>query len=689
MTKNIFYSILAGFIFLFLAVITLSDYNITWDERTHFVRGQAFANFFLHGKVSNENPITKDFARYYRDYLSSDNSNRDISNLVSQDSSYRKSIYQDQLNLGYFDKFIKGDTFGHPPLSDIGSAFSNMFFYEKLGIVRDDHAYGLFSVMLASILVGLFFYWISSLYGFFPAFISTLALATTPLFWAEAHNNIKDIPLLVFFSFAIWAFWKGVTNQSREWIFFSALFAGFALGTKFNILFLPFIIIPWFALHFFKSPTNTRKIYLKWWWFFLAYPIIMFTILFATWPQLWHDSLSNLLKVFGYYKDIGTNIDYTPAFRTIFGFNTYATLWIFYTTYPIIIVLSLIGVIGWIVRLKKTKDFLPFLFLLWFLVPIMRVSLPNTAIYGGIRQIIEYIPAIAFFAGYGVYVLFSFISPRLKIIFYFLIVLSFVPLILTLVRIHPAENIYFNSLIGGLQGAKKANITDWGNTDGGIYEVAVKWLNKNADKNSHIATAFSDPSDFYIPELREDLLADNLFSGYLQKGEYVVGLTYNSGLENTYGLLYPETFLNPVYVYSVDGVPLVKIWKNDKEHIKKEFFGLKLKDFNVMPQKQNGQLMWKLGSEERIMAVEIKFSKNNSCKDLVNANFQVSADGQIWTILPETYPGGPVSYLGSQPKGNKLIAPFAGIEARYIALVIDPTNACLFRPISSTVSVFE
>lgn len=689
MTKNIFYSILAGCIFFFLATITLSDYNIMWDGRGHFLRGRSFANFFLQGKVTNEIPITKDYARYYRDYLGRDISSRDISKLVSQDSSYRKSIYQDQLNLGSFDKLIKGDTFGHPPLSDIGAAFTNMFFYEKLGIVRDDHAYELFSIILASLLIGFFFYWIASLYGFFPAFISTITLAATPLFWAEAHANIKDVPLLVFFSFAIWAFWKGVTNQSKKWIFVSALFAGCALGTKFNVLFLPFIIGPWFVLYFFKSSKSSRRSYLKWWWVFLIYPIIMLTILFASWPQLWHEPVASLLKVFGYYKDIGVNIDYTPAFRTTFGFNTYAPLWILSTTFPVVIVLSLVGIIGWVARLKKTKDFLPFLFLLWLLVPIVRVSLPNTAIYGGVRQIMEYIPSLAFFAGYGTYVLFTFISPRFKAIFYALTIVSFIPLIFTLIRLHPAESAYFNSLIGGLKGAKNANIIDWGNTDGAIYEPAVKWLNKNAQKNSHIATSFSEPADFYIPALRDDLLADNLFSGYLQKGEYIVGLTYNSGLENTYGLLYPETFLNPVYVYSVDEVPLLKIWKNDKQHLKKEFLEFRLKDFTLMPQKQNNQLVWKLDGKKRVMAVEIEYSKNSSCKDLVNANFQISQDGNSWIILPEAYPGGPISYLGNQPKDNKLVAPIAGILASEILLTVDPGDSCILNIRNSKIKVLE
>lgn len=689
MGKKVLFSILAGCIFFLSAISTISDYNIMWDARGHFLRGQAFLNFLLTGKGSYENmPLTQDYARYYRDYVSQDSPNRDITKLVSKDPSYRRSIYQDQINSGFFNNLIEGKTLGHPPLSDIASASFNKIFYEKLGLLRDDHAYAFYSIVLASVLVAVFFYWICSLYGFFPAVVSAVTLVTTPLFWAESHNNIKDIPQLAFFSLAIWAFWKGIIGKSKKWIIVSAFVAGCALGTKFNILFVPFIVVPWFALYFFKSSFSARKIYLGWWWIFLSYPIIMFAVFFFTWPQLWYTP-TNLLNVFGYYKDIGTNIDYTPAFRTLFGFNTYAPLWILYTTFPAVVVLSLVGIIAWIVRLKKTKDFLPFLFLLWLIVPILRVSLPNTAIYGGVRQIMEYIPALSFFAGYGAYMLSFLFSARFKTLFYFLIVLCFFPLILTLFRLHPAENAYFNSLIGGLQGAKEAKLTGWGNTNGGIYEVAVAWLNKNAEPNSHVAVGFSETADFYIPEFRQDLLVDNQFSGYLQKGEYIVALTHDSGLEHTYGLRYPERFLDPVYVYAVDDVPLIKIWKNDKSHLKREFSEKIYTNMNLMPRQVGDELRWGLDKKRQIMAVEIEFNENNSCKSLDNAIFQISEDGQTWEILPETYPGGPLNFLGNQPKDNKLIAPMAGVIASEISFSVDPVGSCILNVKKSKIKVLE
>ena len=405
----------------------------------------------------------------------------------------------------------------------------------------------------------------------------------------------------------------------------------------------------------------------------------MFLILVIGWPQLWENPIGGFINVINYYKEVGVNIDYTPAFRTVFNFSTYPALWILYTTYPVVILLAVVGILGWIIKFKKSNDSLPLLFIIWFLILLIRASLPNTSIFGGVRHIIEYIPPLSFFAGYGVYVLFNIIKFRLKITVFLLIFISFIPFVITLIRLHPAENVYFNSFIGGLQGAKKANITGWGNTDGGIYEQAVVWLNKNAEKNSHIAVGFSEPADFYIPSLREDLIADNQFSGFLQKGEYIVALTHNSELEHTYRMLYPESSLIPVYDYKTDGVSLIKIWKNEKIYLKKDRYNLKDEVVELSPLKQDNFLQWDLGKETNVNYIELSFDKNAFCKNLSLAYFQVSSDQQVWKILPETYPGGPIDVLGNQPVGNKLTAPFVNIWARYIRLISDSDDACILN----------
>lgn len=687
-TKEKSVAILIGLFYFIALLITMPDYNLVWDARNHYFKGQDFANFFLTGRKNYDGlPITKDYARYYRDYISKYAPDPNINKRISPDPNYRRSIYQDDFH--NFEWLMKSNQIEHPVFGDIAAAFSNIVFYEKLGLLRDDYAYRPYTIFLASILVGLIFYWMLISYGLFPAIVSTLSIGLMPLFWAESHFNLKDVPQMTFFTLAIWEFWRGIILKSKKRIIFSSFFAGCAFATKLNIVFLPFILIPWFFIFYIKSRKKDRNLYNHWIWLLIIYPIIMIGIIFLIWPQFWQKPIESFMAMLKTYYEVGIYPDYTPAFRTIFNFSIYAFTWIILTTYPLIGVLTFIGIFFTLFNLKKNKDFLPLLFLLWLFIPILRASLPFTSIFGGVRHIMEYIPPFSMLTGYGVYKLFHLVPSRYKLFIRIGIILGFIPLLMTLIRLHPAENVYFNSLIGGLAGAKKANITGWGYNDGGIYRKATDWLNKNAKKNTHIVTAFSEPADFYIPELREDLLADNYFSGYLQKGEYIIALTHDSELQHTYRMSYPENLLEPVYVYSVDGVPLIKIWKNDKEHLKKEIKFAKEILLNSIVEVKNNGLYWDLGKSYRIIQVEVNFDKFSKCKLMANSNIQISDDEESWEILAEGYPGEVIEALGIQPKNNKLLMPIAGLEARYISLIPQESNGCIPDPQKTIVRVIQ
>lgn len=688
--KNIIVAIIVGVIFLLFAVFTLKDYSIFWDGRVHFERGYAFLNYYLTGKEGTPGaPVTKDFTRYVRDFLSRAVPNVKIVLPPLQTSSYRKSIYS--LTIDYllsYRKYVEYSV-GHPPFSDIGAAVFNTIFYEKLGILRDDHAFQFFAAFVAAILVGVVFFWSRRLFGTFSAIISSLTLSSYPLFWAESHFNTKDIPEAAFFSLAIFAFWFATIKKSKKWILLSSVFAGCAIATKFNAFSLFPILGLWFILMPTLKNKEERKNYRKLWWAILLFPVVMLLMLFVSYPYLWQNPIENFLNVLNFYKGIGTAIDYTPSFRILGGINTYAFFWILYSTYPLVLVLGAVGTVAAIVNLFKNKDTVPFLFVLWLFITIGRVSIPGSSIYGGVRQIMEYIPPLSLLAGYGAYVLTSMVKKK-KLLVSVAILLLFIPLLLDIIKYHPAENAYFNSLIGGLPGAKKANITQWGNTYGSIYHEGVAWLNANASKNSHLATAFGETADFYIPELRDDIHADQQFSGDFQKGEYVIGLTHNSELEDTYRLAYLNTYLNPVYEFKVDGVALLKIWKNDVSHLKNQVATLQ-KSTIVPKVKVNGTIItWDLGKTYNVTRLTFDYKDTIGCQPLNVAYSRISLDGTNWVREPiDTFPGGSIDIIPNQPDSGSFLIPFALSRARYISLVFGPQNSCIASPVDSKIFVLE
>lgn len=656
---------LIALLFFTACLFTLEEYGINWDTVNHLPRGQAYLHYLLTGRQD------------YSDLSSFENYFQDPKKLAPSTSQTR-SFYQS--NAADFTWFMQYDGNGHPPLSDIFSSIFNRVLYGNLHLINDIDSYRVYGIFLATILVGLVGYWVSSLYGGFAGIVSSFVLATYPLFWSESHfNTEKDIPETTFWSLFLFSFWKGVTTKKAKWILISGIFFGLALGTKFNILFALFIVIPWLAVYFFVKSRQFNKIkILKLGLTFISALLVGVAIFVGSWPYLWPDPISRIQTVVGYYKTIGLTTNVDPRFLGHLGINTYPSQWIAFTTQPIALVFFILGIFYLIYLIAKKKDLNALLFLLWFTVPIARVSYPGTTVYGGIRQIMEYIPAMAIIAGIGA----NFIFLKLKNSFlqtvYFLGIA--ISLVVPIIKYHPNENVYFNFLIGGLKGAKAAELPSWGNSFGAAYRQGVIWINNNAPANSVVVTAYELTPN--IPKIwfRPDLILDNKQrSGPLNKGEYAITLTYQGTEVRSYYDSYLERFLDPVYEVKADDIAILKVWKNDKEHFKNGLNSeIEVKSFEVNKEKEGFRLDF--GKDYRLTKVQSNFN-NSNCKPLSYAYIEVSLDGKVWKRMPGTMPKEDwnTSAFGEQPQSNFFIAPIAAEKVQHLRFVISPVDACLSK----------
>lgn len=536
--------------FFFIKFFTLSDYGINWDETARNNKGQAYIHYFLTGS-------------------------KDYHNL----NVPRRSIYQDDnYPFAVINKWV-----GHPPLGDILSSFSNYIFYQNLGVMGDTESYHLFYIVVCSVLVGSIFYFSAVEYGIFAGTIATLALVLYPLFFGESSFNFKDPVQASFYAIAVILFYKAFVKNSWKLILISAIVAGFALGIKFNILFAVFTFVPWFIiLHWKKIKKFAWPFSLKMSLTFLLVPIISFGIVIASWPYLWQNPLNNLLNVFKYYEINGTFYYQPINYLTIGGISTFPIQWILFTTPIVILILSLIGIIYSLRFGYKEKNKLSLLILFWFLVPIIRVTVPHTGVANGIREIMEYVPPMAILAGLGVKQLILwlnfFFKKRWKkglILAQVLIILSFLPITLRLISLHPNENVYFNFLIGGLKGAKEHQLPGWGNSFGNAYRQGANWLNKYAERGATAYLAIGYQAILPNAWLRKDIeYSYKLRQNYLkQNGEYIIEMTGEEPSWTPYCTwIYIQNFLTPVYEVKVDSIPILTIWRNDSLHLKPVFF---------------------------------------------------------------------------------------------------------------------
>lgn len=680
---NLLLTFIIGGLFFIIGLLTLPHYGINWDTINHLPRGQAYLNYFLTGKKDYSN-LPK-----YEPYWQKPES-LGVDPDISQDLVSSRSWYQ--LDVADFGGFMASDGSGHPPLSDILSSAFNRVFFGKLKLVNDIDSYRIYSIFLASCLVGLIFWWVANNYGLIAGVVSSLSLATYPLFWSESHfNNEKDIPETVFWSFLIFCVWKGFTTKKSWWILISGIFFGLALGTKFNVLFIPVVLVPWLLFYWFGKYSqkfslsllikdNLRLIIAV----FIA--IILGIVIFVgSWPYLWPDLITRLISVFGFYKEIGISQNT--------GINTYALQWVVTTSPLVILLLSFIGIIYSITKTLKEKNKTSLLILLWLIVPIARVTLPGTTVYGGVRQIMEYIPAMAVLAGIGTFWVLDTLKKKRMIFFLviFAITTSYSLLAIRLYKIHPNENVYFNSLIGGLKGAKEKNVPFWGNNFGAAYRQGVVWMNKNLPNDSKISYARELMPNIPTFWFRPDLEFNNSFrSGYLRKGEYIIGLVYQGVEKTSYFDAYLDRFLIPIFETRVDDVSILKIWKNDIEHTKNEYLSEKETDDFIMSINE-GTTTFDFGKIIYLSRLEVSYKEDLLCKKVSSAYVQVSEDGNEWERLPGTMPNEDWStpQIGTYPKDGKFMVPFAAEKLRFMKIISFPTDSCLIKITNKKVYYFN
>lgn len=667
--KKFFYPLLFSILFFLFGFLTISHYGVNWDSSNHYTRGQALLRYV--------------FTRE-KDYK-----NLDLDNLDNKETT-RRSIYQATTRPAKY--FLEKQYFAHPPLPDILASLSNSIFYQKLGILGDIESYHLFIIFVSSLLVFTVFFFTLQAYGFFAALVAYLSLVLYPLFLAESHFNIKDPIEASFYGLTIYAFYKGVIKDSWKWIIASAIFCGLALGTKLNVVFAPFIVIPWLIIYKWESIRS-----LKWPFSFkltlslIFYPLVVFAIFLASNPPLWPDPAVRTYEVFKWYQGIGgAGTRYQPDSFFINGFNTYPVLTVLFQTPLVILFLSFFGVIASVFLFKREKKKTSFLVLLWLAVPIIRVTLPGASIYGGVRQIMEYIPAMAILAGIGArymatllngYIVkllkkkpFNHLTIEPLKLLQIVIILMFLPITFKMIQIHPVENAYFNPLIGGLKGAKERNYPDWGVTLGNQYKQGAEWLNKHAEENAKLALLVSTRVNLPPYYLRDDIrFANNFWSRKERKGEYLMEAIYDGWIRvYYYAGEFADVFLKPVYELKVDDVAIFKIWKNDPEHTYPKYLNEKTMDSKRITLERQEDAIF-IGMEETVELMEVIVDYTaQDCSPFEEGEVYLSLDGEDWESARE-----PIKEYMIE-KG-RLTYPLAAKKAKYVKIISNPENSCDFK----------
>lgn len=515
------------FIYLILNLLILKDYGLSWDYHYHHYAGLYHLGL----------PVPS----------------------INSPSDIPFSLPDPRLTTN--------DPFG--PFTQIIPSLSQVLLSENLPASRSfseggkilppDISYNLPMVFFGALGVLVLYLFLLESFNLIVALTGSLSLALNPSYFAYLHNNMKDIPNAFAFALSLWLFWRLVKFQNIKSLILAILSFAFAFNIKINSVFIPVICGLYYLLIFSRAAlantvisTSARTALIKDRFILLYFLLAPLLALLVWWP-FWNDPLAKLLELPKFYSQNTYNMPvlfFGKIYRS--GINIppiYPYVYLGITTPLPVLILSLTGLLAAIYFSFKKKHFYT-LVLLWFFVPLFRYLSPKTGAIDGVRHFMEVLYPLSAFAGIGYWFLFQKANKKITFLFSILI---FAFLVFNLIKFHPYQASFFNSLVGGIPGAQgKFDIDFWATPQ----KEAAFWLNKNAPLNSYVHIVMGQSTSSLY--LRPDLL-NRVNKKSIGDSDYIV-------------LLNRQSFFG---IYGVKNMPVTK-QKNGKIVFQKSIDGVAL-----------------------------------------------------------------------------------------------------------------
>ncbi len=455
--------------FLLLGILIVSDYGISTDEPFHRTIGY-FWSIQILDKIS---------------------SNIDLINSLKD--KYQTMYWSSEIDAGLYRQYGVFFSLLSVSLEELLNIETN----KEAFILR--HGFNFFTFFLSSI----FFYKIilNRFNNDYYAILITIFYVTTPRIFAESFYNSQDIIFMCFCVFTLYFLLQFLDEFKLKDIILFSLFSALStsirvLGVIFFFLFIVFILF-----NILEKKNFFKNSYIKILSYLVSYPIFVYFF----WPFLWDAPIQNFIIAFKSFAnyDLNNNIFYLGQYTKATNLPWhYIPTWIFITLPIFILLFFLVGFFKVLKKFvnnylnlsiqnalwKEKSDLKDFLILAFFLLPLFSVIFLNSTLYGGWRHLYFIYPSIIYFVAVGInYILNMKFYKNLKFLFFLTIIFSVLNNVFILIKFHPYQNVFFNSLV-----EKKANrlfeIDYWGL---GNAETLEYLNNKNSENYSLRVASFT------------------------------------------------------------------------------------------------------------------------------------------------------------------------------------------------------
>lgn len=368
-------------------------------------------------------------------------------------------------------------------------------FSDTLGWVSPIFAWHSLLPICVFVFMNAFFGFLKKNMNAFTAWTTTIILWTYPRFWGLIFNDIKDVPLFLFFSLSIYFLYDWINSQcTRTRLLYAAsVMLGLGMANKITILLAPLIVLVWWVTlgisngrlisdikEMLTGPLSRdqKKVFLH-----IAFCGGIVALLVAVFSMPAFYSIAEKTEFLKAKSGIVRNNLFSVFSK---GWNLYPWVQIFTVTPCLVLITGTLGFFRTI--FKPVSKSLDLLMLVWFLLITLIFCTPLLVVYQGIRLFLPFLVPFFYFVAQGTFwtadITSRFFHIKKEWLAWTLAGIMVATQISGLINTHPYQTVFFNAFVGGLKGAQQKNMQDANDFWETSSRESSRWINQNLPQGS-------------------------------------------------------------------------------------------------------------------------------------------------------------------------------------------------------------
>ncbi len=488
-TERILFTGLA--LFLFAGLFVVDDYGMNTDSQKNFREGEMHLDYLLTGRVD-------------RDAL------------------------QWQMHGAYI--FVAADA-------------AKRLLHDRLGLYDATAARHIVLLPMTALFLACLFFFVRRHWSALHGLAAAGLLLTFPYYWGQTFNNLKDVPLLIFFSLSVMCFVEWTFTRALKYFYGFFVLLGCAIAIKTYALFVLPVLLVWILIRPGTREPGTRLPGPGSIFHLLAGMCAALAIVLAFYaPAFW--GVGDKLSFLGTWHEHVKEITYGRSGS--FSLNPFAQ--VLFRTPLLVLIFALIGLFAAARRYRASP--LHSLLLVWLTLPLAIPCFPRTLTYhNGMRHFLVFLVPFCILSSIGIGETAGFLARKLKrdreTLARAIAAVTVGASLWGVVTTHPYQTTFFNALAGGLKGAQEKGLADswdyWLNS----YREAERWIDRFAAPNAYVVALYisGTPPVFHTDLMKDAIGRADLRVLRLPAVPSRAGRIAIPG--NTYVILVPFDYLRP------------------------------------------------------------------------------------------------------------------------------------------------